>query len=90
VPVPLPTAETVNRETSSDRIDFLRMDSFAVAHRTCEDLRERFNLVPKAAAVVAGSVGPWERGGISPFQVNAGRELAAAWGLPYDAHCASA
>jgi hypothetical protein len=78
-----------DRETGSDSIDFLRMDWFAVAHRTCEDLRERFNLVPKAAAVAAGSVGPWERGGISPFQVNAGRELAAAHGLPYDAHGAS-
>jgi hypothetical protein len=79
-----------DRETGSDSIDFLRMDWFAVAHRTCEDLRQRFNLAPKAApAVAAGSVGPWERGGISPFQVNAGRELAAARGLPYDAHGAS-
>lgn len=79
-----------DRETGSDSIDFLRMDWFAVAHHTCEDVRERFNLVSKAvAAVAAGSVGPWERGGISPFQVNAGRELAAARGLPYDAHGAS-
>ncbi len=79
-----------DRETGSDSIDFLRLDWFAVAERTCGELRERFNLVPKAeAAVAAGSVGPWERGGISPFQVNAGRELAAARGLPYDTHGAS-
>jgi hypothetical protein len=78
-------------ETGADSIDFLRMDWFAVAARTCEDVRERFHLVPKApAAVAAGAVGPWEPGGISPFQVNAGRELAAARGLPYDAHGASA
>ena len=79
-----------DEETGANSIDFLRLDWFAVADRTCEDLRERFNLVPKAkAAVAAGSVGPWEGGGISPFQMNAGRELAAARGLPYDAHGAS-
>ena len=77
-------------ETGADSIDFLRMDWFAVAHRTCEDLRDRFHLVPKsAAAVAAGAVGPWEPGGISPFQMNAGRELAASRGLPYDAHGAA-
>ena len=77
-------------ETDADSIDFLRMDWFAVGHRSCEDLRERFHLVPKsAAAVAAGAVGPWEPGGISPYQMNAGRELAAARGLPYDAHGAS-
>jgi hypothetical protein len=78
-------------ETGMDSIDFLRMDWFAVAARTCEDVRERFHVVPKdPAAVAAGAVGPWEPGGISPFQVNAGRELAAARGLRYDAHGASA
>jgi hypothetical protein len=74
-------------ETGTDSIDFLRLDWFAVADRSCEDLRARFHLVPKAdGAVAAGSVGPWEPGGISPFQMNAGRALAAARGLPYDAH----
>ena len=41
------------------------------------------------AAVAAGSVGPWEPGGISPFQLNAGRKMADALGVPYDAHGAS-
>jgi len=77
-------------ETGSDSIDFLRMDWFAVADRTCADVRARFRILPKSeAAVAAGSVGPWEPGGISPFQMNAGRELAAARGLPYEAHGAS-
>jgi hypothetical protein len=77
-------------ETGTDSIDFLRLDWFAVADQTCADLRTRFNLVPKAeAAIAAGSAGPWECGGISPFQMNAGRELAAERGLPYDAHGAS-
>jgi hypothetical protein len=67
------------------------MDWFAVAHVPCRDLRKRFNLVPKTeAALAAGSVGPWEQGGISPFQMNAGRERAASRGVLYDAHGASA
>jgi hypothetical protein len=76
--------------TGSDSIDFLQMDWFAVADRSCEELRARFGLVPKSqAALAAGSVGPWERGGISPFQMNAGRRLAVAQDRPYDAHGAS-
>ena len=78
-------------ETGHDSVDFLTMDWFAVAHRTCADVRARFNLVPKSAAArQAGSVGPWEPGGISPFQLAAGQALAAARGTPYDAHGASA
>ena len=37
----------------------------------------------------AGSVGPWQKGGISPFQINAGREAAEKLGKAYDAHGAS-
>jgi hypothetical protein len=74
-------------ETGADSIDFLSMDWFAVAAVPCADLRRRFNLVPKSeAAVAAGSVGPWEPGGISPFQLEAGRAMAARHGIPYDAH----
>jgi hypothetical protein len=76
--------------TGSDSIDFLKMDWFSVAHQSCAELRARFHLVPKAPeAVAAHSVGPWEQGGISPFQVRAGHELAAAQGRTYDAHGAS-
>jgi hypothetical protein len=79
-----------DRVTGSDSIDFLTMDWFAVAHETPEALRARFGLVPKSAdALAAGPVGPGERGGISPFQMNAGRELADAQGRAYDAHGAS-
>ena len=79
-----------DEETGADSIDFLRMDWFAVAHRACDDLRERFHLLPKsAAAVAAGSVGPWSPGGISPFQMQSGRALAASRGQRYDAHGAS-
>ena len=79
-----------DEETGADSIDFLRMDWFAVAHRACDDLRERFHLLPKsAAAVAAGSVGPWSPGGISPFQMQSGHALAASRGQRYDAHGAS-
>ena len=76
--------------TLSTGVDFLAFDWFSVAGSTCEELRSRFHLLPKSeAAVAAGSVGPWEPGGISPFQLNAGREMAEALGVPYDAHGAS-
>ncbi len=77
-------------ETASGSVDFLARDWFALAHLRVEDVRARFGLVPKStAAVAAGSVGPWERGGISPFQVQAGRDLAVARGHRYRAHGAS-
>jgi hypothetical protein len=35
-------------------------------------------------ALRAGSVGPWETGGISPFQVKAGMRLAESEGRQYE------
>jgi hypothetical protein len=79
-----------DRDTGAHSIDFLRMDWFAVAHVPCAELRERFHVVAKSEeAVAAGSVGPWERGGISPFQMSAGQAMAATRGVPYDGHGAS-
>ena len=64
-------------QTGADSIDFLRLDWFSVAHVPCAELRQRFHVVAKAEeAVTAGSVGPWEPGGISPFQMNAGQKMA--------------
>ncbi len=71
--------------------DFLALDWFAVADRPVEVLRDELVLPPKAPdAVRAGSVGPWERGGISPFQLAAGRRLAEQQGRPYDPRGATA
>jgi hypothetical protein len=76
-----------DEDSGADSIDFLTLDWFGVAHVSCADLRRRFHLVPKAAsAVAAGSVGPWEPGGISPFQLRAGAQMAARAGIPYDPH----
>jgi hypothetical protein len=79
-----------DNETGSDSIDFLAMDWLSLADRPVEALRARFSLAPKSEeAVSAGSVGPWEKGGISPFQMNCGQEAAERQGKPYDAHGAS-
>jgi hypothetical protein len=73
--------------TGDDSIDFLRQDWFELSGLPVEQARARFCLRPKAPeAVEAGSVGPWERGGISPFQVGAGRDLAAGEGRPYESY----
>jgi hypothetical protein len=66
-------------------IDFLRTDWFALAELTVPEVREHFGVVSKAErAVEAGSVGPWQPGGISPFQEKSGRDLAASEGRAYD------
>jgi hypothetical protein len=71
-------------------IDFLRLDWFSVAYLPVEEVRDRFGVGDKApGAVEHGSVGAWEPGGISPFQWEAGRALAASLGRRYEAFGAS-
>ena len=76
-----------------DGIDFLAVDWFEHAAKPLEQVREEFFLVGNAekseAAVAHGSVGPWERGGISPFQAEAGRARAEAEGRPYESYGAT-
>ncbi len=70
--------------------EFLATDWWSLAGRPIDEVREHFNVVAKSEkAVAAGSVGPWERGGISSFQDAAGRELAEAEGREYDSFGAS-
>jgi hypothetical protein len=79
-----------DNETGSDSIDFLTIDWLSLADRRVEDLQARFSLGPKSKeAEDAGSVGPWQKGGISPYQMKCGREAAERRGRPYDAHGAS-
>jgi hypothetical protein len=76
--------------TGSDSVDFLRVDWFALADQPVDAVRERFGLRAKSdAAVAAGSVGPWQPGGISPFQLAAGRAAAERDGHPYDPYGAA-
>ena len=68
-------------------VDFLRTDWFELADLGVDAAREHFAVVTKSAeSATAGSVGPWEPGGISPFQVRAGRALAEAQDRPYDSY----
>ena len=68
-------------------VDFLAVDWFALADRPLDELRAAFGIVPKLAkSIEAGSVGPWEPGGISDYQWETARARAASEGRPYDAH----
>lgn len=68
-------------------VDLLAVDWFALADRPVEELRSAFGVVAKSpAAEAAGSVGPWEAGGISPYQWTTAQEQAAALGRPYDSY----
>jgi hypothetical protein len=70
--------------TSGGR-DFLAVDWFELAPMTVEEAREHFGVPPKSdRALAAGSVGPWETGGISPFQWKTGEEQARREGRPYE------
>ena len=67
-----------DRLTGSDSIDYRRLDWFELAPLPVEEVRARFSVQEKSdAALAAGSVGPRDPGGISPFQLEAGRTLAA-------------
>jgi hypothetical protein len=68
-------------------IDFLRTDWFTLADLPVAEVQARFGVTAKSPeAIRAGSVGPWEEGGISAFQVGAGRALADRLGRPYDSY----
>jgi hypothetical protein len=68
-----------------DSIDYLQFDWFAIADLSVTQARQRFGVVDKSPeALSAGSVSPWDPGGISEFQLNAGRALAQRQGRPYE------
>ena len=70
--------------------DLLEIDWFKHAHKTVEEVREMVGIPQKSeAAIAAGAVGPWEPGGISPFQLNLGISVAAERGEEYDNHGAT-
>lgn len=68
-------------------IDFIALDYFSLADRPIDEVRRELGITPKSEkAVAAGSRGPFEPGGISASQLEAGRRLAEARGRAYDAH----
>jgi hypothetical protein len=65
--------------------DFLGVDWFELAPLTVDEARSRFGVVPKSdGALAAGSVGPWQPGGISAFQWRTGEEQAQREGRAYE------
>jgi hypothetical protein len=65
-------------------VDYMRTDWFELADMPVADARRHFAVVEKSSeALAARSVGPWEPGGISPFQVKAGTAWAQGRGRPY-------
>lgn len=72
-------------------VEFLAVDWFELAPLPLDEVRAHFGVVAKAEeAIAAGSIGPWDIGGISAYQEQAGREHAAAQGVAYDSFGASA
>jgi hypothetical protein len=64
--------------------DFLDVDWFDLADRPVEVVRTEIGLVGKDPAAIAdGSAGPWQRGGISEFQLRSARAAADADGREY-------
>jgi hypothetical protein len=73
--------------TGDDSVDFLAVNWFELAPLPMAEVRELFHLTPRSdRARVAGSMGPWEAGGISPFQLAAGRSAAEREGRGYDSY----
>jgi hypothetical protein len=65
--------------------DLMAIDYFRYASLDLDHVRKELGIGPKSAdALEAGSVGPWEPGGISPFQLAAGRAMAEQDGRDYD------
>ncbi|MGW5228466.1 hypothetical protein ACWEP5_26440 [Nocardia niigatensis] len=64
--------------------DFLDLDWFSLADRPITVVRNEIGLVPKAgSALAAGSAGPWQPGGITPYQLNSSKTAAEAAGRRY-------
>jgi hypothetical protein len=74
---------------ATNGVDLLGVDWFERSNDDLQALRDEFGFSGPGAksleAKVAGSVGPFEPGGVTPAQVGWGRDLAAAEGREYDA-----
>jgi hypothetical protein len=75
---------------ANQSIDFLAVDWFAHADRPLVEVREQLGIVAKdSRATDSGSVTPWERGGISPYQYKTARAAAEKAGREYDSYGAT-
>jgi hypothetical protein len=75
----------LNRNGRHDETDFTATDWFQYADWPLDEVRAHFGIPAKSAkSIGAGSVTPWEHGGISPFQFAHGGEVAEQQGYVYD------
>ena len=65
--------------------DFLDLDWFGLADRPLTVIRNEIGMTPKRLPADVMSPGPWQDGGITPFQLNAARTAADADGREYRA-----
>jgi hypothetical protein len=73
------TAWYLDDHDRSAETDFMAIDWFQYADWPLDDVRGHFGMPAKSAkAIAAGSVTPWEPGGISPFQFQHGRDVIEA------------
>lgn len=71
-------------------VDLLAVDWFELAPLPIHEVRERFGVVERSAAArAAGSVGPWEPGGISEYQHDSASSASRARGDVYDSYGAT-
>jgi hypothetical protein len=71
-------------------VDLLALDWFGLADRPLDEARAVLGVPAKdPRAIAVGSVTPWEPGGISPYQYEAGRQAARAAGREFDAYGAA-
>jgi hypothetical protein len=74
--MPVRVADAMRRGAVCGK-DLLAVDWFAYADWPIHEVRREFNIVEKSEkARAAGSVGPWDPDGISPFQLEAARRAA--------------
>ncbi len=70
--------------TTTGSHDLLDLDWFTLADRPITVVRAEIGVLPKSrSAVDAGSVGPWEAGGITDYQLRSARQAAATDGRDY-------
>ena len=72
-------------------VDFLATNFWELADRPIDDVRAHFGVTPKSDfALSAGSLSPWDAGGMSIYQQRAGLDLAEEQGRAYEDHGAVA
>jgi hypothetical protein len=68
-------------------IDFLAVDWFELAQLPLDQVRRDFGIVTKSPSIV--SPGPFAKGGMTTYQLNAGQAYAESRGVPYETWGAS-